>query len=61
MKRERVQVLINDSKYRFHLQMRVHESDLRDVDCQAAIFFSGTGVCSNHLKSENIGPMTQSV
>ena len=39
--KERLQALINNNKYKFHVTIRVEESDLDNGDCLGSIFISG--------------------
>ena len=39
--KERLQALINNNKYKFHVTIRVQESDLDNRDCLGSIFISG--------------------
>ena len=40
MQKEDLQALIDDSKVKFSVKMRVHELDAHQGDCQGTIFFS---------------------
>ena len=39
--KDRLQALINYNKYKFHVTIRVQESDLDNGDCLGSIFISG--------------------
>ena len=39
--KERLQALINNNQYKFHVTIRVPESDLDNGDCLGSIFISG--------------------